>query len=185
MHWATKTKRHFSFLASRDRRWCGPRWRIATSRRMRDAAVIAELQASQLDQLVEGKIETGPIYTDLPIAEKSELLLTPTGVVSSAMGTFDFMTPIAEIPLDRVTKAEADAYKRWREGYQRNWRWAFDPIALSLGVDKKTISVDLSVMPLIWGTEYREFVDVSRGAKIFARRRRLAQCIGAFHTGYK
>jgi hypothetical protein len=76
------------------------------------------------------------------------------------------MTPIAELPIDRVTKAEADAYTRWRDGYQSNWQWAFDPIALRLGVDKKKLSADLTVMPMILGTEYREFVNVSRGGKL-------------------
>jgi hypothetical protein len=77
----------------------------------------------------------------------------------------EFMTPISEMPLDHVTKAEAEAYKRWRDGYQGNWRWAFDPIALRLGVEKKKLSADLSVMPLIWNTDYRTIVDITRGAK--------------------
>ena len=47
------------------------------------------------------------------------------------------MTPIGEIPLDEVTKAEADAYGRWRDGYQRNWSWAFDPIALRISLGKE------------------------------------------------
>jgi hypothetical protein len=161
-----KEETAFFFLSDATiRRWCGPRWRIGTSRRIQDAAVLAELQASNFDKLVSVKVETGPIYTDLPMAEKGELLLTPTGVASSKIGTFDFMTPIAELPIDRATKAEADAYNRWRDGYQRNWRWAFDPIALRLGVDKKKLSADLTVMPMILGTEYREFVAISQGVK--------------------
>ena len=62
------------------RRWCGPQWRIATSRRTRDAAVVAEIQASQLDRLVAGKVEPGPLYTDLPMGDNGELTLTPQGV---------------------------------------------------------------------------------------------------------
>ncbi len=46
------------------------------------------------------------------------------------------MTPIAEIPLDEVTQAEADAYRRGADGYQRNWSWAFDPIALRICLGK-------------------------------------------------
>jgi len=75
------------------------------------------------------------------------------------------MTPIAEMPMDRVTKAEADAYNQWRQGYQQNWRWAFDPIALRLGVARQRLTADLSVMPLIWGTEYREFIRISGGSE--------------------
>ncbi len=176
-----KNETAFCFISDATiRRWCGPRWRIAASRRVRDAAVMADMQAGQLDRLVEGKIKTGPIYTDLPIAAKGELQLTPDGVVSSALGSFDFLTPIAEIPLDRVSKAEADAYNRWRTGYQSNWRWAFDPIAIRLGVEKKKLSADMTVMPLIWGTDYREFINVSRGVKFPADAGDLHKTLGHF-----
>ncbi len=105
------------------RRWCGPRWRIAEARRTRARAVLAELQASQLKALVEHKVEPGPIHTDLPVLGGGEIRLTPDGVVSSVYGTLDFMTPIAEMPLDEVTKDEAQAYQAWRDGYQNNWTW--------------------------------------------------------------
>jgi Nif-specific regulatory protein len=39
------------------RRWCGPQWRIADSRRTRARAVLAELQASQLDALVKKTVK--------------------------------------------------------------------------------------------------------------------------------
>ncbi len=148
------------------RRWCGPRWRIADSRRTRVAAVLAELQASQLDKLVRGQAKPGSIHTDLPIPEAGELMLTPGGVVSSAYGSLRFMTPIAEIPLEQVAKAEADAYQRWRDGYQRNWNWAFDPIALRVSLGKKSLSADMTVMPLIAATQYRDLISISQGATL-------------------
>jgi hypothetical protein len=148
------------------RRWCGPRWRIADSRRTRTAAVMAEIEASQLDELVNKQVQPGPVYTDLPLADAGQLTMTPAGVVSSTAGSLEFLTPISEMPLEEVTKAEADAYARWRDGYQRNWTWAFDPIAVRIGVHKDRLSGDMTVMPLIWGTEYREFVSISRGGKL-------------------
>jgi hypothetical protein len=78
------------------------------------------------------------------------------------------MTPLAEIPLRKATKAEADAYNWWRDGYQRNWRWAFDPIALRLTLRQDRLAGDLSVMPLIAGTEYRDFLSLSREGKFAA-----------------
>ena len=131
------------------RRWCGPRWRIATSRQVRDIAVLAEMQASQLDLLVRGKVEPGPIHTDLPIADGAKLTLDSSGVTSSVHGTLNFMTPIIEIPIAKVTKNEADAYERWRDGYQRNWTVGFDPIALRVSMKKGSLEADLTVMPLI------------------------------------
>lgn len=146
------------------RRWCGPRWRIATSRRTRDAAVVAELQASQLDRLVKGIAQPGPLYTELPIAGNGELTLTPSGVHCSTLGSLAFMTPIAEQDLRRVTKVEADAYRQWRDRYQNNWRWAFDPIGLRLTINDRQLGADLTVMPLIWGSDYRSIISVSQGA---------------------
>jgi hypothetical protein len=148
------------------RRWCGPQWRIADSRRTREAAVIGQLQADFLDQLVAGKAESGAIHTELPLAGVGELRLAATGVRSSALGTLEFLTPIVELPHERVSKAEADAYIRWRDGYQNNWRWSFDPIALRLGVHDRKLSADLTVMPLIWGSDYRELAGVAQGAEI-------------------
>ena len=69
----------------------------------------SELPAAQMDRLAEGGFPPGPIYTDLPLAARGELTLSPHGVHSQAVGSLAFMTPIAEMPVDKVTKAEADA----------------------------------------------------------------------------
>lgn len=148
------------------RRWCGPRWRIADSRRTRARAVLAELQAWQLDALVKGTVKPGAIHSDLPIGDDGELLLTASGVHSSTLGSLAFMTPIGEIPLDEVTEAEANAYRAWREGYQRNWSWAFDPIALRISLSKEKAAADLTVMPLILHNDYRELASLSLGSKL-------------------
>lgn len=150
------------------RRWCGPRWRIADARRTRARAVLAELQASQLEALVKHKVEQGQIHTDLPILGGGELRLTRDGIVSSVYGTLDFMTPVGEMPLDEVTQDEAQAYQAWRDGYQRNWSWGFDPIGLRIGLGKKKLAADLTIMPLILNSEYAEFAQISRGAKFAA-----------------
>jgi hypothetical protein len=146
----------FVFLSDATiRRWCSPRWRILTSRRTRDMAVISELQAGQMDRLAKGGFPSGPIYTDLPLAAKGEMTLETDGVHSQTAGSLAFMTPIAEMPISKVTKAEADAYRTWRNGYERNWTGVFDPIGLRLGIRKDKLSADLTVMPLIGGTDYR------------------------------
>ncbi len=147
------------------RRWCGPKWRIADSRRTRARAVLAELQASQLEALVQHKVEPGPIHTDLPILGGGEIRLTPGGVVSSVYGSLEFMTPIGEMPLDEVTQDEAQAYGFWRDGYQRNWSWGFDPIGLRISLSKQLAAADLTILPLIMNSEYDNWVEVSRGAK--------------------
>lgn len=157
----------FLFLSDATiRRWCSPRWRIGDSRRTRDLAVLAELQAAHLSKLAEGTAEPGTIHTDLRLSVSGDVALTPAGVYSKSLGSLNFMTPIGELPLERVTKTEADAYGRWRDGYQRNFSWAFDPIALKFTVDDARLAGDMTVMPLIDNSEYREFIAVSRGAKL-------------------
>jgi hypothetical protein len=148
------------------RRWCGPQWRIATSRRMRQAAVMAELQATYMDDLAHNKATDGPIRTDLYTVGADDLRLSSQGVWSQTYNTLDFLTPLVELPVTKVTKAESDAYVRWRDTYQRNWRQYFDPVAIRLVVTKQVVGADLSVMPLIAGSEYQQFIALSEGATI-------------------
>lgn len=150
------------------RRWCSPRWRIANSRRTRAAGALAELQAQSLDTLAGGEA-AGPVQADFALAELGTVSLSATGVASSAYGTLDFLTPIVELDLQKVTRAEARAYERWRDGYQQRWRWSFDPIALRLGVRPERLSADLTVMPLIWGSEYQWLVNLTRGGVLSER----------------
>jgi hypothetical protein len=148
------------------RKWCGPRWRIATSRRTRAAALMADMQAGRLDDLVAGKIAAGPLHTDISLADAGEFSLSPDGVQSSVYGTLEFQTPIVELDFNEVSKSEATFYERWREGYERNWSTFFDPIAARLYASGEKLAVDLTVIPLIEFSDYRGVADISRGAKI-------------------
>ncbi len=150
------------------RRWCGPRWRIADSRRTRAAAVLAELQAAHLDELASGKAAGAALATDLKLPDAGELRLTRAGVTSAVYGSLNFMTPIVELPLTRVSRAEADAYQRWRDNYQRNWRQVFDPIAIRFAVSSNRLGAELTVTPLILSSDYREMISFSSGAQIAA-----------------
>jgi hypothetical protein len=148
------------------RRWCGPRWRIADSRRTRAAAAISELQAQYLADVVAGHGLGTPLQTDMVVPGMGNVLLTPTGVSSAGYGSLKFMTPIAELPITKVTQSEADMYKRWREGYERDWRWVFDPIAVRLSIQKDRLAADLSIMPLIEGSDYASTMELVGAAKI-------------------
>jgi hypothetical protein len=148
------------------RRWCGPQWRIASSRRTRVAAILAELQAQNLDAIVKGVAEPRALQPSVQVAGAGEFRLTSHGVASSTYGSLDFLTPIAEIPLAKVTPAEADTYRRWRDSYQQNWRQFFDPIAVRFSIRAQQLGAEVIVMPLIAGTDYREYMEISKGARI-------------------
>jgi hypothetical protein len=146
------------------RRWCGPRWRIADSRRTCAAALLADLQAKWLDQLAGNNITAAAI--DHESVDLGAVSLTPSGVTSSVYGSLEMMTPISELSLDTVTPSEAAAYKRWRDSYQENWRQYFDPIALRLSIKQEKLAADITVMPLILGTDYRSFIEITQGIQL-------------------
>ncbi len=146
------------------RRWCGPRWRIGTSRRVRAASVMSQLQAAHLETLVKGLPEDQRHLDVNATLDLATLALTPQGVNSSLYGTLAFQTPIAELDFTQVTESEADAYRRYRERYQRRWQQFFDPIAIRFNVEpnsENAIAMDLTVRPLIASTEYREYIEIT------------------------
>ncbi|MFH1024813.1 MAG: hypothetical protein V1809_15640 [Planctomycetota bacterium] len=161
------------------RRWCGPAWRIGSSRRTRAAAILADYQATRIHYREEpdDREKLKKLYfTHPPLGDIQETSDGHIGYMSSIYGTLDFQTPIAEMNLAKVTKPEADAYARWRDTYQQNWRQYFDPIAARVSVSGGRLAADVTVMPLIAGTDYREFLNFTSGAK-------LAPGAGDPHTG--
>ena len=148
------------------RRWCGARWRIGASRQTRNAAVLAELQATYLDKLVKKEPVAGELKTELPLAGGGTLSVSNGDVCSAEYGDLRFLTPIAELKFDQVSEAEAKAYRDWLDGYQKYWRWSFDPIAVRLSVRAERLAADLTVMPLIGSTEYKRWLDYTLGATI-------------------
>jgi len=148
------------------RRWCGPQWRIGNSRRTRVAGALAALQAEHMAELAAGATKEATLKCMMP--EAGEVKLTAAGVISSTYGTLDFLTPIVELPLTKVSQAEANAYNRWCAGYQQNWSQFFDPIAVRFSLDARQLGAEVTVMPLIAASEYRHFADLSTGSSIGA-----------------
>lgn len=143
------------------RRWCGPMWRIGHQRRIQTAAYLADVQA----KLVQSTVSGATIRTmDNP--RLGTLDVISNQVFSKSHGTRLFQTPIAETEINQVTKAEADAYNLWRDSYQKNWSQFFDPIAVRVSVKPDRLAMDMSVMPLIAETGYREFIALSTGAQL-------------------
>lgn len=149
------------------RRWCSPRWRIACARIARAAAELAEQHAEHFMELADLAGGSGAVPRDLGVAADfpalGALRLTEDGIHSPGYGTLDSMIPVSELPLERVTEREAALYRTWREGYERAWSNFFDPIGARLSVTPAKTVVDLTVMPLILGTEYSGLRDLTKG----------------------
>lgn len=151
------------------RRWSSAPSRIADSRRVRAAAALAALTAERINEIVAGTVKEGPIETDLSIPGGGAFRMTAKGPISENYGSLEFMTPIAELAILKATAAEAAAYRRFRDSYQQNWRQFFDPIAIRFSVARERLGLDLTVLPLIAGTDYRDFIDLTKGGEIKAR----------------
>jgi hypothetical protein len=148
------------------RRWCGPKWRIASARRTLADAVMADAQAARLGELVAGKFDAQASLETADLVDLGKVQLTPGAVNSSIYGSLAFGTPIVELEINQVTRDERTGYERWRDTYQQNWRQFFDPIAIRFEVRPDRLGADVSVMPLILGTSYRQFLSIVLGAKI-------------------
>jgi hypothetical protein len=144
------------------RRWVGPRLRIGASRRTQAAAWLADAQCAKL------AFDSGDTEAVLPrgLPDGSELVWNDDGARSERWGTTTFLTPIAELDLVRVTPAERDSYERFRQRYQGGWRAWFDPIAVRLVRRGSALEADVTVRPLIGGSDYREWMDVVGEARL-------------------
>lgn len=142
------------------RRWCSPKWRIGQSRRVRASAELSMQHAEHLTEAVSMK----PGQTRALSTQNQQLrnllgkrTLSNNGIHSEKFGTVGFVTPISEMAVEKVTESEKNSYERWRNNYQRNWSNAFDPIAIQVKMTPKTISTDISVVPLILSSQFRTF----------------------------
>jgi len=147
------------------RRWCGPRWRIASARRVRAGALLAEASAThaamQLGLEPEAQLKLGAAVADF-----GALIVDDIGPRSERYGTARFLTPIAELEMAYVTPSEQQGYIRWRAGYDRQWSNAFDPIAAQLVIEGDALRLDLTVMPIALRTDYREMLDIAGEARL-------------------
>jgi hypothetical protein len=155
------------------RRLVGPAVKIGQLRRasarsrmehVTAAALLANLdgiQAPTLDQLREAGA--------LPeAAAPGDLQLKPDGrAVSAVYGSLADPTPLSEIPLAQVTKAEADDYARYLENYNRFWRQFFDPIAIRIDdTPDGGLEMTTFILPLIDNSLYngmKEFLVTRQG----------------------
>ncbi len=149
------------------RRWCSPQWRIAASRRTRARATIAELTMRYADDLVAETITAvTQIHAVSGMPDVGSMLISADGVHSEVWGTLDFQTPIAELNTRYASTAEIKLYEGWRTRYERRWRQTFDPIALQLSLSDKTIDADLSVIPLMIQSEYRQYTQIAGNQRL-------------------
>lgn len=145
------------------RKWCGPRWRIAASRRVRAQSVLLDLHAKYLDGMVRDRLGELVIQPARRPLVGDTVVVTNAGATSGIFNTIGFLTPIAEMDMEQVTEAEAEGYRNWKRGYERGWRTVFDPIAVQLRLSDGIVEADVSVLPVRSGGDYSEAIGLSLG----------------------
>lgn len=150
------------------RRWSSPVWRIGAARRAKAAALLADATARNMPAIVAGQVSK---LTETPtryVPGLKQLEISNDGVASETYGHLKFMTPIVELGIEQVTESEKAAYDDWRVKYSNNWRKFFDPIGISLSVKKRTVGLDVTIMPLTDQSGYNDLVEFAVGGLLEA-----------------
>lgn len=146
------------------RRWCSAQWRIGASRRIRAAAFMSDLRAEFQDAFISGELADDFSETrTMPLPGNGKVNITSDGLRSPTYGTLEFLTPVAEISIDKISSDEASSYRNWLMRYERGWSQVFDPIAASLSFGPDGIATDITIMPLSRTSDYREMEEFLKG----------------------
>jgi hypothetical protein len=149
----------------------GPAQKIQQSRRMRAGAELASPgYAALLYGWMKGRAPTSTkdmiaanvLHADeLAHADGAVIEFTPGTAARSTWGRTDALRPRIDLPaVEKVTEAERQAYDRFAQEYQDYWRQFIDPIAVRLDFEGDVATVDVRVLPLIEGTNYRDVEQV-------------------------
>ena len=166
-------KREDGFIYLSDpfiRRLVGPELKLTERRRMLcynhlrmigHAAMLHRTQfgkrAESLEQLAEhgcvpGQFGRSPLRC--PCGGNYKLSADGATGVCSHHGHAHQLVPCLEIPLQRVTEAEAKEYKQFLASYSQYWRRFFDPIAVRLQMTPQQYRAETIILPLIDNTVY-------------------------------
>lgn len=159
----TENTRLYAYLSDPFvRRLVGPRTKIGQRRRVLAKAKMEALTAKAMLSRLNGQPNTslqqpnGSSTSNRDGILTDKLLIQESGIVrSERYGALPNMETLPEIPLQKVTKEEAEAYRRYMDNYSRYWRRFFDPIAVRLN-DAGPGELELStfILPLVDNSIY-------------------------------
>ena len=168
------------------RRIVGPQMKLTESRRLvcynhlrmiGHAATLFRTQFGRqpksLDELVAARCAP-EFFTQVQAGRGEESLLCPCGGtyslsedgstgVCSHHGHAWQLVPGVEIPVEKVTEAEAAEYRQFVESYNQYWRRFFDPIAIRIQIAPKQYRVETIILPLIDNSIYSGLAQVLGG----------------------
>ncbi len=164
----------FAFLSDAFiRRLAGPAMRIKQARRATalaalqsatHAAVLLKLYGGKLPEKTEDLLRFDLLAkNDLRVGEKEYLEWKDNRAESATYGTIHFATPLVELPIDTISKAENDDYEQFRQDYLRLWQRFFDPVGMRFQQRGKKTSVEAFILPLVFNRDYEILRQLSGG----------------------
>lgn len=149
----------------------GPRQKIQQARRMQAAADLTiPGNAAALYGWIEGRapttvaeMRTAGVLTDedLRHTDGTAIAFEPGTAARSTFGRSGALVPRIDLPpVTKITANERAAYEQFSREYQDYWRQFIDPIAIRIDLEGDRVALDVRVLPLIEGTNYRDVEDV-------------------------
>ena len=83
--------------------------------------------------------------------------------VSEVYGTIEHGTPLLELSIDKVTKAEEEAFRAFHRDYMQAWVGFFDPVGIRFGIEPGKTKVEIFILPLINSQEYASLRSLTAG----------------------
>jgi hypothetical protein len=151
------------------KRFTSPQYRIAQARRSRArAALHAPHYHAMYRSWLDGEWPDSPdaVFqhvernTFTSHADGSTIHFDLQHGTHSAWGTTQWMRPISEIDIDKVTEAEQLAYEDFRQRYENLGFTYGDPIGLAFTQRNGRTTFDLRVTPLHQRSEYRDLAEL-------------------------
>jgi hypothetical protein len=147
------------------RQLMGPASKIKEKRRLEALTSLAMVTHGALFTAWEN---ARPGQRQRPVAPsgiKKEELYAPGGqdvawdpgrqlALSDLYNTLHFATPLIEIPIDRITDAEDESYRRFREQYQGPASVAPGIVGMRLSLRESRVSVETFLLPLVKSKTY-------------------------------
>jgi hypothetical protein len=159
------------------RRMVGPRLKVLESRRLRCAshqrttvnAALLHLEErgrapASLEELTDGGYLTAAMLR----CPDGGAYALERGIepVCSVHGRPGALTPLLDLPLERVSAAEARAYRRYARAYEALWRQYFDPVGVRFARAGGGWRAETVILPLADSSLYRNLAEMSGGPPI-------------------
>lgn len=105
------------------------------------------LPVSQKELLAQSALDSAALSD--PEGEAVSWNAAQQVAVSKRYGTRNFLTPLVELPIDRVTVEEEKEYRNFVSEYQRLWQRYLDPAGLRLATRGRELRVETHILPVV------------------------------------